>query len=88
MHPKTIQAQNTPPARWDDLIPDPIDYDTTFVAEELLHEAIGAVRRAAYFNARSIGRNHASAVHASNRVVRSVAKSLGYSYPKSHELSF
>lgn len=85
---KTIEAKNTPPARWDDLIPEPIDYDTTTVGEELLHEAIGAVRRAAYFNARCMGRDHNAAVKESNRVVRSVAKTLGYSYPKSHELSF
>jgi hypothetical protein len=51
-------------------------------------DAVRAARYFAYHNARELGQGHAAAVRASNRVVRRVAKALGYSYPAAHELRF
>lgn len=82
-----IYAQNLPPVQWDAGItaaPDELDA----CSRELVSVALGAVRCAAYFHTRALGQDHAQAVRASNRAIRTIAKTLGFAYPKSHELTF
>lgn len=81
-------ALQFPPVRWRELAESADAFDTQARANELDSWSIAAARQASYLHARTRGQDHNHAVQASNRCVRAVAKALGYTYPKSHELSF
>lgn len=75
------------PVQWNRVCPED-EQELNSIARSLAHDAVEAARRAGYFNARSLGASHDLAVRKSNQAARSVARTMGFTYPEKHELQF